>query len=112
LNTRLSFARKHNVSRRYPRVLVGGFLRKSHAGLVLDALIGRTHPDCKRRLGRWAKRPLTDKVQALSQETRKACLGQPQAAAVEQALGYFVRSFNRMQYVVSHPGLQIEHFLD
>ena len=78
--------------------IVDFFHTLEHAGLVLDALIGKTHPDYKKRLRRWAKRLLKDKVQALIKETRKECLGKPQAAAVEQALGYFVRNVNRMQY--------------
>ncbi len=69
-----------------------------HAGQVLEALIGKNHPEYKKRLRRWAKRLLKDKVQALIQETRQQCAGQPQAAAVEQALGYFVRNVSRMQY--------------
>ena len=78
--------------------IVDFFHALEHAGLVLDALIGKTHPDYKKRLRRWAKRLLKDKVQALIKETRKECLGKPQAAAVEQALGYFVRNVTRMQY--------------
>ena len=78
--------------------IVDFFHALEHAGLVLEALIGKTHPDYKKRLRHWAQRLLKDKVQALIQETRKACLGQPQAAAVEQALGYFVRNVHRMQY--------------
>ena len=69
-----------------------------HAGLVLEALIGKSHPDDQKRLRRWAKRLLKDKVQALIQETRQQCAGTSQAAAVEQALGYFVRNVSRMQY--------------
>ena len=69
-----------------------------HAGQVLEAWIGKGHPEYKKRLGRWAKRLLQDKVAALIQETRQHCAGTPQAAAVEQALGYFVRNVSRMQY--------------
>jgi hypothetical protein len=69
-----------------------------HAGHVLRALIGKQHPDYKKRLRRWAKRLLKDKVQTLINQTRKECAGQPTAEAVEQALGYFVRNVNRMQY--------------
>src|SRR5438477_5467277 len=36
-----------------------------HAGNVLEALIGKTHPDYKKRQRRWAKRLLKDKVQNL-----------------------------------------------
>ncbi len=69
-----------------------------HAGAVLEALIGREHPDYQRGLGRWARRLLKDKVLTLVKETRKECAGQKQAAAVEQALGYFVNNADRMQY--------------
>jgi hypothetical protein len=69
-----------------------------HAGHVLDALIGKAHPDYKKRLRRWAKRLLKDKVQVLIDETRQECAGQPPAAPVEKQLGYFVRNVKRMQY--------------
>jgi hypothetical protein len=69
-----------------------------HAGKVLEALIGKEHPDYKKRLRRWAKRLLKDKVQDLIEQARQECAGQPQTAAVEEALGYFVRNVSRMQY--------------
>jgi hypothetical protein len=69
-----------------------------HAGEVLDALIGKSHPDYKKRQRRWAKRLLKDKVEALIKETRRECAGQSQEQAVEEALGYFVRNVSRMQY--------------
>lgn len=70
-----------------------------HAGTVLEALIGREHPDYKRRLGSWAKRLLKDRVLTLVKETRKECKNQPKrAVAVERALGYFVNNADRMQY--------------
>lgn len=69
-----------------------------HAGLVLAALIGKDHPDYKSRQRRWAKRLLKDKVQALIAQARQECVGQPQAAAVEKELGYFVRNVKRMRY--------------
>jgi hypothetical protein len=69
-----------------------------HAGRVLDALLGKNHPDPKTRQRRWARRLLKDKVQSLIKETRRACLGQPQAPAVEEELGYFERNIQRMQY--------------
>lgn len=69
-----------------------------HAGKVLEALIGKTHPDYKKRQRRWAKRLLKDKVQALVDQARQECAGKPQAQAVEEALGYFVRNISRMQY--------------
>jgi hypothetical protein len=69
-----------------------------HAGQVLDALHGKNHPERKARLSRWAKRLLKDKVESLIAETRKASAGTPQSQAVEEALGYFERNIQRMQY--------------
>ena len=46
-----------------------------HAGLVLEAWLGKGHPDYQKQLRRWAKRLLKDKVQALIQETRQHCAG-------------------------------------
>lgn len=69
-----------------------------HAGHVLDALIGKNHPDYKTRQSRWARRLLKDKVKSLIKETRQAAADTPQAKAVEAALGYFERNVARMQY--------------
>jgi hypothetical protein len=69
-----------------------------HAGQVLQALLGKQHPDYEKRRRRWAKRLLKDKVQSLIDQSRKECAGQPRAEAVEAALGYFVRNVTRMQY--------------
>jgi hypothetical protein len=78
--------------------IVDFFHAMEHAGHVLEALIGKAHPDYKKRLRRWAKRLLKDKIQTLIKETRQQSTGQPQAAAVEKTLGYFVRNVSRMQY--------------
>jgi Uncharacterised protein family (UPF0236). len=69
-----------------------------HAGKVLQALLGKNHPDYEKGRRRWAKRLLKDKVQDLIDQTRKQSVGQPQAEAVEKELGYFVRNVDRMQY--------------
>lgn len=69
-----------------------------HAGKVLEALIDKTHPDYKKRLSQWAKRLLKNGVQSLIQQARQECVGRPFEAAVEEALGYFVRNIKRMQY--------------
>jgi hypothetical protein len=69
-----------------------------HVGHVLAALLGKDHPDYKKRQGRWAKRLLKDKVQNLIKETRKECAGQAQEAAVEKELSYFEHNVSRMQY--------------
>lgn len=69
-----------------------------HAGLVLAALIGKDHPEYKRRLRRWAKKLLKDNIQLLIKQTRQECAGKPNAGAVEKALHYFVTNVGRMQY--------------
>jgi hypothetical protein len=69
-----------------------------HAAIVLVALLGKDHPDQKKRLRSWAKRLLKDKVEQLIEETRQACAGQPNAPAVEKALHYFGHNISRMQY--------------
>ena len=69
-----------------------------HAGQVLEALIGKGHPDYKKRLGRWARGLLKDRVKALIKAARRESAGGLREAAVEEALGYFVRNESRMQY--------------
>jgi len=69
-----------------------------HAGWVLEALLGKTHPDYQPRLHRWAERLLRDDVEALVAETRQECAGQPCAPAVDTALHYFASNLSRMQY--------------
>lgn len=70
-----------------------------HAGKVLVALLGsKEHPEYKRRLARWAKRLLNDKVEQLIAQTRQQCTGTAQAQALEKELNYFVNNTERMQY--------------
>ncbi len=69
-----------------------------HAGHVLDALLGKDHPQRKSEQGRWARKLLKDKAARLIHQTRQACAGKAQAQAVAQELGYFERNFPRMQY--------------
>jgi hypothetical protein len=78
--------------------IVDFFHAMEHAGLVLEALIGKDHPDYKPRLRRWAKGLLKNKVKALIQETRRECADKACAAAVEKTLHYFVTNVSRMQY--------------
>jgi hypothetical protein len=68
-----------------------------HAGRVLEALLGKNHPDGKGRQHRWAKRLLKDKAQALIKETRQACAGPPQGQAVLDELGCFEGNIKRMR---------------
>ena len=68
-----------------------------HAGRVLVALLGsKEHPDYQKRLGRWARRLLNDKVEQLIAQARQESTGKAQA--VEKELGYFVNNIDRMQY--------------
>ncbi len=70
-----------------------------HAGKVLVASLGsKEHPEYQRRLGHWAKRLLSDKVQQLITQTRQECAGKAQAHAIEKELNYFVNKVPRMQY--------------
>jgi len=70
-----------------------------HARKVLLALLGnKEHPEYKKRLRRWARQLLRDKVKDLIAAARKECAGTARAAAVEKELGYFVRNVERMQY--------------
>lgn len=70
-----------------------------HAGRVLVALLGsKEHPDYQKRLGRWARRLLNDKVEQLIAQARQESVGKAQAPAVEKELGYFVNNVERMQY--------------
>jgi hypothetical protein len=69
-----------------------------HAGRVLDARLGKNHPDRQAQQRRWAKGLLKDKVEALIKQTRQACASHPQAQAVLDELGYFERNIQRMQY--------------
>ena len=69
-----------------------------HAGLVLDALIGKAHPDYKTRPHHWAKWLLKDRVADLINEARRQCTAKPQTEAVEKTLHYFVGNVHRMQY--------------
>ena len=78
--------------------IVDFFHAMERAGLVLDALIGKAHPDYKSQLHHWAKRLLKDGVEDLIQQTRHSCAGKPEAPAVEKALHYFVSNVSRMQY--------------
>ena len=70
-----------------------------HAGLVLEALLGRKdHPEYQSRRHRWAKRLLRNGVRTLIAETRQEAVTVRRAKVVEKELGYFVRNVERMQY--------------
>jgi hypothetical protein len=78
--------------------IVDFFHAMEHAGVVLDALIGKEHPDYKKRLRQWARRLLRDEVGRLIAESQQEALGQPNESAVQSALGYFENNVERMQY--------------
>jgi hypothetical protein len=70
-----------------------------HAGKVVEALLGsKEHPQYKTQRSRWVRRLLRNGVENLIQETQAACAGRPQAQAVEDQLGYFIRNVERMKY--------------
>ena len=91
-----------NMGRRcFPTALqiVDFYHALEHAGRVLVALLGsKEHPDYKKRLSRWAKLLLSDRVEKLIAAARKECAGKAQAEVVEKELGYFVNNVSRMQY--------------
>ena len=65
----------------------------------MQALLGhKEHSDYRRRLRHWAKRLLQDGVEKLIAQSRREAGKQGRRAAVEEALGYFVRNVDRMQY--------------
>jgi hypothetical protein len=70
-----------------------------HASHVLVAWLGsKEHPAFKARLHHWAKTLLKNGVDQLVAQARLEAKGTSQAAAVEEALGYFIRNAQRMQY--------------
>ena len=78
--------------------IVDFFHALEHAGLVLEVLIGKAHPDYKFRLHHWAKWLLKDKVEDLIKEARHQGVDKAKAPALEKALHYFVSNVSRMQY--------------
>jgi hypothetical protein len=70
-----------------------------HAGKVVETLLGsKEHPQYKAQRSRWVRRLLRNGVENLIEEARRECAGRPQAQAVEDELGYFVRNVARMKY--------------
>jgi len=69
-----------------------------HLNALTDALLGKPHPDHKKQYGRWTKLLLRDGVEKIIAQARERSQGLACAAAVEGALGYFVRNVARMQY--------------
>ena len=64
----------------------------------LGALLGRTeHPDCKKRLRRWARRLRNDPVESLMAQARRAGAETAHAPGVEKERGCFVRTVERRQ---------------
>jgi hypothetical protein len=78
--------------------IVDFFHAMEHAAVVLELLIGKDHPEYRRRLRQWAKRLLKNGVKKLIEESRRESMDTARQAAVEDALGYFVRNEGRMQY--------------
>lgn len=78
--------------------IVDFFHAMEHAGKVLEALIGKDHPDYKARLRRWAKRLLRNGVRNLVDESRREARRKQCQDPVDSALGYFDNNIPRMQY--------------
>lgn len=78
--------------------IVDFFHAMEHAGTVVEALIGKDHPNYKARVRRWAKRLLRNGVRNLVDESRKESRGGPREATVDSALAYFETNLDRMQY--------------
>jgi hypothetical protein len=58
-----------------------------HGAAVLEALIGKDHPEYKGRLRNWAKRLLKDQVEGLIQKARRQAKGTSAETTVEERLG-------------------------
>ncbi len=70
-----------------------------HAGAVVATLLdNKEHPAYRRRLRHWAKRRRQDGVERLIPQSRREAEKLGRGAVVEEALGYFVRNGDRMQY--------------
>jgi len=78
--------------------IVDFFHAMEHAGTVLEALLGKDHPDYKARLGRWARRLLRNGVGKLVKETRREAQASARLAQVEPTLHYFESNLDRMRY--------------
>ena len=70
-----------------------------HAGKVLDAqLVGKEHPQRKKRLASWSRGLLKDRVGELVSQARKEAKKLGREEEVEKELGYFARNKERMKY--------------
>lgn len=69
-----------------------------HLKTLLEALLGKGHPEIKKRLGRWKRWLLKDRVQHIIEEARARSQGKPREEAVAKALHYFEHNISRMQY--------------
>src|SRR5260370_2569727 len=73
-----------------------------HARKVLAALLGsKEHPNFKKRLGRWARQLLRDKVEQLIAATRKECADTARPEAVKKDIAYFLPNTPPTQYDTS-----------
>ena len=70
-----------------------------HGAAVLEALVGKDHPEYKGRLRAWAKRLLKYQAEELIQQARRQAKGTSSEPTVEERLGYFERNLHRIRYV-------------
>lgn len=69
-----------------------------HLKELLEALLGKGHPEIKKLLARWKRWLLKDRVQNIIEAARAHSQGKPCEQAVAKALHYFEHNIPRMQY--------------
>ena len=81
-----------------------------HAGRVIEASLGKTHPDYEKQRRRWAKRLLQDKVESLIGQTRRECAGDDAGRGGGGGLGLF-RAQRQPDAIRHVPGGRLVHRL-
>jgi hypothetical protein len=69
-----------------------------HLKALLEALLGKEHPEVKKLLGRWKRWLLQDRVEKIIDGARARSQAKPCQEAVAKALHYFEHNVSRMQY--------------
>jgi len=69
-----------------------------HLQELLEALLGKAHPELKKLHRQWTKLLLKDGVEKIIDQARAQSQGQSTEAAVLKALNYFEHNIQRMQY--------------
>ena len=69
-----------------------------HLEKLLEALLGKDHPNFKTQMRRWTKLLLKDGVQKIIEQAKAWSANRSCAQAVNKALNYFEHNVQRMQY--------------